>query len=104
MPHRILVHDVPARRTRASDHDGTVSATTGTPPTTPGRRSTSDSIRLWPRTPGGPRLNVGTTYEGRTIQGVRIGTSDEGIKPAVLFNGCQHAGVGRHHGADLHRG
>ena len=36
-------------------------------------------------------LDVGTTVEGRTIQGVRIGTGEAGAKPAVLFNGCQHA-------------
>tara|TARA_B100001059_G_scaffold129544_1_gene129507 strand:- start:8937 stop:11207 length:2271 start_codon:yes stop_codon:yes gene_type:complete len=36
-------------------------------------------------------LEIGTTIEGRIIQGVRIGTGAAGTKPAVLFNGCQHA-------------
>ena len=35
--------------------------------------------------------SVGETHEGRTIRAVRVSTSDTGTRPAVLFNGCQHA-------------
>jgi murein tripeptide amidase MpaA len=35
--------------------------------------------------------DAGTSLEGRAIRGVRIGTGKAGNKPALLFNGCQHA-------------
>lgn len=38
------------------------------------------------------KLTIGTTEQGRTIFGMRItGTRGGAEKPAVLFNGCQHA-------------
>jgi len=38
------------------------------------------------------KLNLGTSIEGRTIFGMRITSSVGGSnKPAVLYNGCQHA-------------
>ncbi|MCH2149119.1 MAG: hypothetical protein MK095_06760 [Phycisphaerales bacterium] len=35
--------------------------------------------------------DAGTSLEGRPIRGVRIGIGEPGDKPALLFNGCQHA-------------
>ncbi|MDG2292284.1 MAG: M14 family metallocarboxypeptidase, partial [Phycisphaerales bacterium] len=35
--------------------------------------------------------DAGTSLEGRPIRGVRIGIGEAGNKPALLFNGCQHA-------------
>ncbi len=35
--------------------------------------------------------DAGASLEGRDIRGVRIGTGEAGSKPALLFNGCQHA-------------
>ena len=35
--------------------------------------------------------DAGTSLEGRPIRGVRIGTGAPGVKPALFFNGCQHA-------------
>ena len=92
MPHRILVHDVPAhveheRRTTMGLRGDDWYATYHT-----WEEINERLDQLVAANPGVVHaLNVGTTSEGRTIQGVRIGTSDEGIKPAVLFNGCQHA-------------
>tara|TARA_Y100000589_G_scaffold118830_2_gene113040 strand:- start:10178 stop:12472 length:2295 start_codon:yes stop_codon:yes gene_type:complete len=92
MPHRILIHDVPAhveheRRTTMGLRGDDWYATYHT-----WEEINERLDQLVAANPGVVHaLNVGTTYEGRTIQGVRIGTSDEGVKPAVLFNGCQHA-------------
>ncbi|MFO0973968.1 MAG: M14 family zinc carboxypeptidase [Phycisphaerae bacterium] len=36
-------------------------------------------------------VTVGTTLEGRTIQGLRITGPGAGPKPGVLFHGCEHA-------------
>lgn len=35
-------------------------------------------------------VDLGDSYEGRAIKGIKISTG-EGDKPAVFFNGCQHA-------------
>ena len=38
------------------------------------------------------RLSIGTSLEGREIFGIRItGPGGGGARPAVLYNGCQHA-------------
>lgn len=37
------------------------------------------------------KLTVGTSHEGRTIFGLRVTSTVGSNKPAVLFNGCQHA-------------
>lgn len=36
-------------------------------------------------------INVGTTLEGRTIQGLRITGPGLSVKPGVLYHGCEHA-------------
>src|SRR5262245_20614773 len=36
-------------------------------------------------------INVGTTLEGRTIQGLRITGPGPTVKPGVLYHGCEHA-------------
>ena len=41
-------------------------------------------------------VNVGTTLEGRNITGVHIcSTPNCEDKPAIVFNGCQHARLAR---------
>lgn len=35
-------------------------------------------------------INLGDSYEGRAIKGIKLSTGS-GDKPAVFFNGCQHA-------------
>lgn len=37
------------------------------------------------------KLTVGTSYEGRTIYGMRISAPGDDDRVGVLFNGCQHA-------------
>ena len=38
------------------------------------------------------KLTIGTTLQGRTVYGMKITSSvGGGTKPAVMFNGCQHA-------------
>lgn len=92
MPHRILIDDVPAhveheRRNTMGLRGGDWYASYHTWEEINERLNQLEAAH-----PGLVHgLDVGTTYEGRVIQGVRIGTGDEGVKPAVLFNGCQHA-------------